>query len=70
MPLSPADLQRSAERTLAHCEQHAQRYWEGTCDPGVSQNMGALLQCIPGPPPFDLQDSGCGPGRCFFASGQ
>jgi hypothetical protein len=48
MPLSPADLQRSAERTLAHCEQHAQRYWEGTCDPGVSQNMGALLQCIPG----------------------
>lgn len=63
MPLRPEDLQRIAERTLAHYEQHAQSYWEGTRDHDVSQNIAALLKHIPGPPPFDLLDFGCGPGR-------
>ena len=63
MPLSPDDLQDIAARTLAHYEQHAQSYWEGTRDHDVSQNIAALLQHMPGPPPFDLLDFGCGPGR-------
>jgi SAM-dependent methyltransferase len=63
MPLSPEDLQDIATRTLAHYEQHAQSYWEGTRDHDVSQNIAALLQHLPGSPPFDLLDFGCGPGR-------
>lgn len=63
MPLKPDDLQHIAERTLAHYEQHAQHYWEGTRDHDVSQNIAALLQHINAPPPFDLLDFGCGPGR-------
>ena len=63
MPLSPEDLQYIASRTLAHYEQQAQSYWEGTRDHDVSQNIAALLQHMSGPPPFDLLDFGCGPGR-------
>jgi SAM-dependent methyltransferase len=63
MHLSPEDLQRIADRTLAHYEQHAQSYWEGTRDHDVSQNIAALLKHLTGPPPFDLLDFGCGPGR-------
>lgn len=58
MPLSPEDLQHIAERTLAHDEQHAQSYWEGTRDHDLSQNIAALLRRLPGPPPFDLLDTG------------
>ena len=63
MPLSPEDLQHTAARTLAHYELHAQSYWEGTRDHDVSQNIAALLKHMAGPPPFDLLDFGCGPGR-------
>lgn len=63
MPLSPEDLQHIAARTLAHYEQHAQSYWEGTRDHDVSQNIEALLRAIEGEPPFAILDFGCGPGR-------
>ena len=63
MLLTPEDLQRIAARTLAHYDQNAQAYWEGTRDHDVSQNIGALLQYIEAPPPFELLDFGCGPGR-------
>ncbi len=63
MPLTPEDIQQIAARTVAHYEQNAQSYWEGTRDHDVSQNIAALLKHIPGPPPFDLLDFGCGPGR-------
>jgi len=63
MPLSPEELQQIAARTLAHYEQHARSYWAGTRDHDVSQNIAALLQHMAGPPPFDLLDFGCGPGR-------
>jgi SAM-dependent methyltransferase len=63
MPLTPADLSDIAARTLAHYEQHAQAFWEGTRDHDVSQNIGALLQHIEAAPPFELLDFGCGPGR-------
>lgn len=63
MPLTPEDLQRIAARTLAHYDQRAQAFWEGTRDHDVSQNIAALLQSIETAPPFDLLDFGCGPGR-------
>jgi SAM-dependent methyltransferase len=63
MLLTPDDLQRIAERTLSHYDEHVQSYWEGTRDHDVSQNVDALLQSIEVPPPFELLDLGCGPGR-------
>ena len=63
MSLTPEDVHRIAARTLAHYDQQAQAFWEGTRDHDVSQNIGALLEHISTPPPFDLLDFGCGPGR-------
>jgi len=63
MLLTPQDLQRIASRTLSHYDEQAQAYWEGTRDHDVSQNVDALLQSIEVPPPFELLDLGCGPGR-------
>jgi len=63
MPLTPEELHRIAERTLAHYDQRAQAFWEGTRDHDVRQNIDALLQNIRTPPPFELLDFGCGPGR-------
>jgi len=63
MTHSSEDLQQIAARTLAHYEQNAQSFWEGTRDHDVSQNIAALLGHIAGPAPFDLLDFGCGPGR-------
>jgi SAM-dependent methyltransferase len=63
MFLTPDDLQRIAAHTLAHYDQHARSYWEGTRDHDVSQNIDALLQSIEARPPFELLDLGCGPGR-------
>jgi SAM-dependent methyltransferase len=63
MPLSPDELHRIAARTLAHYDQHARSFWEGTRSHDVSQNVDALLSNIQAPPPFDLLDFGCGPGR-------
>jgi len=63
MNLTAEDLESIAARTLAHYEQRAQAFWEGTRDHDVSQNIAALLQYIEVPPPFELLDFGCGPGR-------
>jgi SAM-dependent methyltransferase len=63
MLLTADDLQRIAARTVAHYDQRARAYWEGTRDHDVSQNIAALLQSIETAPPFDLLDFGCGPGR-------
>ena len=63
MHLTPDDLQRITQRTLAHYNQGAKAYWEGTRDHDVSQNIDALLGHITVPPPFVLLDFGCGPGR-------
>jgi len=63
MSLSREELHRIAACTLAHYDQRAQAYWEGTRDHDVSQNIDALLHNISTPPPFDLLDLGCGPGR-------
>ena len=63
MALTPDELQRIAARTLAHYDAQADAYWEGTRDHDVAQNVDALLRHIEGPPPFELLDLGCGPGR-------
>jgi len=62
-PLSAADLEHLTARTLAHYDDSAQSFWEGTRHHNVSQNYQALLDAIEGPPPFTLLDFGCGPGR-------
>ena len=67
MTLTPEALQDITARTLAHYNQRAQAYWQGTRDHDVSQNIAALLQAIEAPPPFDLLDFGCGPGRDLMA---
>nr|MDP2192537.1 class I SAM-dependent methyltransferase [Rhodoferax sp.] len=63
MTMTPENIERIAALTLAHYEQRAQAFWEGTRDHDVSQNIAALLQWIEAPAPFELLDFGCGPGR-------
>ena len=56
-------LRHIAARTLAHYNQNAQAFWQGTRDHDVRQNIDALLNHIRGVPPFTILDLGCGPGR-------
>ena len=63
MSLTREELQQIVARTLAHYDQNAQGYWEGTRDHDVRQNVAALLEHIEATPPFALLDFGCGPGR-------
>ena len=56
-------LARIAAQTLAHYDQRADDFREGTRDHDVSQNIAALLRHIRRDPPFTLLDFGCGPGR-------
>jgi SAM-dependent methyltransferase len=59
-----------SRRTLAHYETHAEEFWDGTRGHDVSQNYAALLESIPSPPPLQILDFGCGPGRdlAYFRS--
>jgi len=63
MPFTHEELQRIAARTLAHYNERAEAYWDGTRDHDVSQNIAALLQHVEAAPPLELLDFGCGPGR-------
>lgn len=63
MPLTPEDLERIEALTLAHYDGQAEDFWAGTRGHDVSQNIAALLQYIEAPPPFEILDFGCGPGR-------
>ena len=56
-------LESITVQTLAHYEQTADAFWQGTRDHDVSQNIAALLDAIEAAPPFELLDFGCGPGR-------
>ena len=67
MPLTPDELQHITTRTLAHYNQRANDFWEGTRDHDVSQNIDSLLRHIEATPPFTLLDFGCGPGRDLVA---
>ncbi len=61
--LPPEDLKSIATQNLAHYEDNAESFWQGTKDHDVSQNIAALLEYIDVPAPFELLDFGCGPGR-------
>jgi len=63
MQHTPEDLTRITTQTLAHYDQNAQGFWEGTRDHDVSQNIHAMLEHIKAPAPLELLDFGCGPGR-------
>ena len=52
-----------SQRTLEHYEQNAARFWEGTRDHDVSQNIAAMLRHVKARPPLRILDFGCGPGR-------
>ena len=62
-PRQDSELREIAARTLAHYEQRAAEFWAGTRDHDVRQNIEALLRHLPGAPPYDILDLGCGPGR-------
>ena len=57
------ELSRIAAETLAHYEQRAAEFRDGTLGHDVSQNIAALLRHIKAAPPFTILDFGCGPGR-------
>ena len=63
MPLTAGELDRITASTLAHYDLRAEAFWAGTRAHDVSQNIAALLQAIEAPPPFEILDFGCGPGR-------
>lgn len=67
MTLTPDDLSKIASETLAHYDQRAEDFWEGTRGHDVSQNIDALLRHIEAEPPFAILDFGCGPGRDLIA---
>jgi SAM-dependent methyltransferase len=57
------DIHDITQRTLDHYDQVARRFFAGTVDHDVSQNIAALLDAIETPGPFTILDLGCGPGR-------
>ena len=61
--LSAQDLADASAITLEDYEKTADRFWAGTRDHDVSQNIDALLQNLRGVGPFRILDFGCGPGR-------
>jgi SAM-dependent methyltransferase len=63
MPSPSQDDAEIVERTLAHYNQRARDFREGTRDHDVSQNIEALLRHIEAEPPYRILDFGCGPGR-------
>ena len=63
MTLTAEDLERIAASTLSHYDLRAEDFWAATRDHDVSQNIAALLGAIETPPPFEILDFGCGPGR-------
>src|SRR6185503_18565843 len=65
--LSDRELAQTSAITLAHYNDHAESFWQGTRDHDVSQNRNALLSSLPGPGPFRILDFGCGPGRDLAA---
>ncbi len=57
------DLKKISYDTLAHYNDGAEHFWEGTRDHDVRQNIAELLRYIEGISPYTLLDFGCGPGR-------
>jgi len=60
---SSPDLEQIAALTLAHYDERADSFRDGTRDHDVSQNIDALLRHIESELPYTILDFGCGPGR-------
>jgi SAM-dependent methyltransferase len=60
--LDRKELRRISQTTLAHYDDTADGFWEGTRHHDVSQNIQALLSHL-GSGRFRILDFGCGPGR-------
>ena len=57
-------MEETSRRTLRHYEEGAEAFWQGTRDHDVTQNVDALLACLPeGGEGQRVLDFGCGPGR-------
>jgi SAM-dependent methyltransferase len=65
--LNPDDVAQLSATTVAHYDDSAESFWQGTKDHDVSQNRSALLRHIEADPPFQILDLGCGPGRDLIA---
>lgn len=63
MKLEPETLEHITRNTLAHYDQSAESFREGTRDHDVSQNIEALLRHLQTSTPLQILDFGCGPGR-------
>ncbi|HLA29621.1 MAG TPA: class I SAM-dependent methyltransferase [Pseudomonas sp.] len=63
MPLSADELARISALTLAHYQDCAEDFRQGTREHDVSQNIAALLRYIQADAPYQILDFGCGPGR-------
>jgi SAM-dependent methyltransferase len=63
----PEDLESISAHTLAHYDERASDFWEGTRGHDVRQNIAALLRHVRGAPPLRILDFGCGPGRDLMA---
>jgi SAM-dependent methyltransferase len=63
----PPALARISAQTLAHYNERAAEFWEGTRSHDVTQNIAALLRHVRGTPPLRILDFGCGPGRDLVA---
>jgi SAM-dependent methyltransferase len=61
--IDPRELVELSRRTLAHYENNAEAFWQGTRDHDVSQNIDALLAALGPAPKRRILDFGCGPGR-------
>jgi SAM-dependent methyltransferase len=66
-PLSATELAAITGGTVGYYDAVAEKFWQGTREHDVSQNIAALLEAIEGPPPFAILDLGCGPGRDLLA---
>lgn len=67
MPLSDEQLSEVTTDTVAHYDDNAEQFWQGTRDHDVQQNRDALLRHLEGPAPLRILDLGCGPGRDLMA---
>ncbi len=65
--LAADDLKKVSEETLAHYDQRAEEFWEGTRSHDVGRNIATLLRHIQVPAPYTILDFGCGPGRDLAA---
>ncbi|MBI5616633.1 MAG: methyltransferase domain-containing protein [Gammaproteobacteria bacterium] len=63
MSAPPIAVDPLTASTIGHYETHAERYWQGTREHDVGQNVAALLAALDGPGPWTILDFGCGPGR-------